>query len=188
MSKPKKVKGQEGDILTRVVSTASIASQGVANGRNIPVVFVEADLEGKIEDIIIAHKLIKNGSCTSQWGVTEDNEYAVLFLDFGAPVEQKVILFFDIVKQGFIVDQILYAKCLYLMTGEKGTRLSQHLDDPRVLIEVLGVGFEDDWDKAYKKRYAEHLRRKHHFSKKESLKIFDEIRNEMQKIQTLRMK
>ena len=187
MSKPKKMKSEENDILTRVVATAAIACEGVANGRNIPVAIVEPDIDGKINDLIITHKSVKNGNCECQWGTTEGYEYAILSLSFSSPIEQKIILFFDVIKYGIIVDQILYAKCLFLMTGNSETKFSEHIGEPRILLEVPCDDFQEDWNKIYRKKYVEHLREEYKMSKKEALAIFDDVNNEMQKIKTLRI-
>ena len=48
-----KWKPDSDDIILPVVASASIASVGVANGRNIAVVFVPSDPEQKIDHIII---------------------------------------------------------------------------------------------------------------------------------------
>lgn len=187
MPKFKKFKNRKDDILTRVVATATIACEGVANGRNIPVTIVESDVDGIINDLIITHKSVKNGNCESQWGVTEGYEYVILSLSFSSPIEQKIILFFDVIKYGIIVNQILYAKCLFLMTGDSKTKFSEHMGDPRILLEVPCDDFQEDWNKIHRKKYTDYLRRKYRISKKEALKIFNDMQNELQVIKTLRI-
>lgn len=59
MLKARRVKSQKGDILTEIVASATIANAGVANGRNIPVIIVESDVDGKIDDLIDIHKAVE---------------------------------------------------------------------------------------------------------------------------------
>jgi hypothetical protein len=188
MFKAKKVKSKKDDIRTEVVASAAIANVGVANGRNIPVVIVEDDLDGKISNLITTHEAVANGSCSSQWGMTEGNEYAILVLSFITPVEQKLILFFDVIKYGIIVNQILYSKCMYLMTGDRETKFSQHLSSPRILLEVPCDDFEKEWKKIYKKEYVKYLQKEYKLSKKVAEKVFDEMHDQMDTVKKLRMK
>lgn len=188
MSKARKVKSQKDDISTEVVASAAIANVGVANGRNIPVVIVESDSDKKIEKLITTHQAVSNGSCTSQWGITVGNEYVILVLTFSTPVEQKLFLFFDVIKYGIIVNQILYSKCMYLMTGNKDTKFSEHLNEPRILLEIPCDDFEGEWKKIYKKEFSKFLQKKHKLAKREADEIFDKIHDKMDTIKTLRMK
>lgn len=188
MSKPKKLKIIKDDALrTQVVATSTIACEGVANGRNIPVAIVEPDNDGIITDLIITHKSVNNGNCESQWGMTKGYEYAILALSFSSPVEQKIILLFDVIKYGSIVNQILYAKCLYLMTGDSETKLLEHISEPRILLELPCDDFQEDWNKIYRKKKTDYLRKKYGISKKEALKFFDNLQNELEIVKTLRM-
>lgn len=184
----KNKKNKTEDIRTEVVASAAIANVGVANGRNIPVVIVEDDVDAKISNLIATHEAVVNGSCSSQWGMTEGNEYAILILSFSTPVEEKVILFFDVIKYGILVNQILYSKCMYLMTGDKETKFSQNLTSPRILLEVPCDDFEKEWKKIYKKEYVKHLKKEYKLPKKVAEEVFDEIHDQMDIIKKLRMK
>jgi hypothetical protein len=64
-----------------------------------------------------------------------------LLLDFTNPVEVSARLDFEIVRQGVLVEQILYTKSLYLQAGKAGDRISMTWAAPRIIIEVLDTGF-----------------------------------------------
>lgn len=86
-----KYKTKDEDVIVKVVSTATIASQGVANGRNVPVVIVEPDTDGYINKMISIHETVNSGFFNSQWAVSRDNSNVMLFLSFSSPIEKKII-------------------------------------------------------------------------------------------------
>ena len=187
MKNPIKVKSNMEDLELNVMASATIASAHIANGRNIPVVFVEADEIGKMENIINVHETIKEGSCESLWGITKDKKNAVLIIDFKEPVEQRVILIFDIIKFGIVVNQILYAQCLLLMIGGENSKISLCLDSKRIFVEVPVDEFKPIWEKIFRKKYAKYLKKKHNLSRKASYEIFDKMIEEFEIVKTIRM-
>ena len=92
------------NIYSEVKACSILTVQGIANGRTIPVIFAENDNENKIETTIKFHQTVKQGVCSTQWGITEDNKYALLFLVFSVPTETKILLFFDVLKFSSIID------------------------------------------------------------------------------------
>lgn len=158
-----------------VVACSALTSVGIANGRTIPVIFVENDDHNRINSSILLHKNVSQGACSTQWGITEDNKYALLFLVFSSTTETNVVVFFDLFKYGHIISHILRMQCMYLMVGNKDTKLSEHLDSPRVLIEVKNEDFLPEWSRIFKKEYTKHLKKKYHISKKEASEIFEKI-------------
>ena len=82
------------NIYSEVKACSILTVQGIANGRTIPVIFAENDNENKIETTIKFHQTVKQGVCSTQWGITEDNKYALLFLVFSVPTETKILLFY----------------------------------------------------------------------------------------------
>ena len=47
---------------------------------------------------------------------------------------------FELEEQGILVDQILWAKGVYLQPGRPGDRLAATSDNPRILVEVPANG------------------------------------------------
>lgn len=170
-----------------VVACSALTVQGVANGRTIPVIFVENDDENKIESAIKLHQNVKQGSCSTQWGITADNKYAILFLNFSLPTETPIALFFDIIKHGYVVTHIIRMQCLYLTIGNKSSKLSENLDSPKVLIEVKNEDFLKEWNEIFKKEYSKYLKKKHNLSKKDAVDIFNKITEEISIIEKLRL-
>lgn len=171
----KKYKSSSDEIRLLVSASSAIASVDVANGRNIPVVFVPSDDNKKIDDIISLHENFEEGNCFTSWGITPDKKYALLCLDFQNPVKQKVILFFDIVRFGIVVEQIMYAQCMFLTIGGEASKLSLCMGQKRILLDVYCDEFKDLWSVIFRKEYAKYLRKKYKISKKEALECFDNM-------------
>lgn len=182
-----KYKSSPDEIRLLVAASSAIASVDVANGRNIPVVFVPSDDNNKINDIISLHENIKEGNCITSWGITPDKKFAVLYLDFQDPVKQKVILFFDIVRFGIVVEQIMYSQCMFLTIGDEASKLSLCMGQKRILIDIYCDEFKDAWSDIFRTEYAKHLREKYNFSKKEALECFDKILKEWDILKKMRM-
>lgn len=192
MKKRVRIKPNSSDLILRVVASSTIACSGIADGRNIPVVFVESDERNKIDSILTMHEIVKEGNCESTWGIADDKKNAILILDFKDPIEQKVILLFDIIKFGIVVSQIIYAQCLCLMVGNESSKLSLCFDDKNIFIEVPIDTFETNsfvtvWNATFRKTYAKHLKKKYNLTMKVALEKFDKMKEEFEIIKTIRM-
>ena len=183
-SKATKINGY---IPSLVVSCSALTSVGIANGRTIPVAFVENDENNRIASTIDLHKQIKHGSCSTQWGITEDKKYVLLFLSFSLPTETSIVLFFDILKYGHVITHVIRMQCLYLMVGNEGSKLSENLDSPRVLIEIKNDDFLQEWNKIFKKEYTKYLKEKYNLSKKAAAEVFEKMTQEISIIEKLRL-
>ena len=178
---------QADDIRLPVVASAAITCVGVANGRTIPVVFVSPDEKNIINNIIDMHETIQEGNCLSTWGLTHDKKYVILSLDFQNPISQKVFVFFEIIKFGIVVEQIMYSQCTFLTVGNENSKLSSSMDQKRILIDLDCDDFKDIWSKTFKEVYSKHLRKKHNMSKKQSFRIFDKMLQEWDIFKKLRL-
>ena len=170
-----------------VVACSTLTSIGIANGKTIPVIFAENDNENKIKSSILLHQNVKHGMCSTQWGITNDNKYALLFLEFSLPTENRIVLLFDIIKHGYIIAHILRMQCMYLMVGTKSSKLSEHLNSPKVLIEVKNEDFLPEWNAIFKKEYTKYLKKNHKLSNKDASEIFERITQEISIIEEVRL-
>lgn len=187
MKKGLKYKPIPNEIRLLVVASSAIISAGVANGRNIPVVFVPSDSDHRIDDIISFHKNIQEGSCSTILGLTSDKKYAILTLDFQDPIKQRVILFFDIIKFGFVVEQIMYSQCLFLTVGDEKSNLALSIDQSRILVDVFCDDFKEVWANTFKEEFTKYLRRKYKLSKQQSFESFDKMLAEWDVVKKFRL-
>jgi hypothetical protein len=146
----------------RIVWDAAISVRGQDGGRLIPLVILDTSDRPDIEEFIRLHQAVANfGDVTIQWGQLKGHKGTVaLYLMFIRPSELTVILEFDVAKQGFLIDQALLGKGLYIQAGREGDRLIKDLQRPKVLIYLGDPEFGKTWDAHYHRHVEKHLRTK----------------------------
>jgi hypothetical protein len=138
------LRGPHEAIPVTIVADAAMATVGVGDGRLVPVLIVATSGRPDIEDFFRAHQYIPTGDHTAQWAHLDGHEGKIsLVLKFVRPSELTIILEFDIVRQGGLVDQIIRARALYLQAGQPGDRLSTTLDQHRVIVEIGDLEFRN---------------------------------------------
>jgi hypothetical protein len=176
------------DCLARVVSDAAIASAGIGDGRVIPVLIVDTSDRPEIDELIRVHEYLAPGDVTFVWGQIRgrSKDRISLILHFTRPIQVIVIIEFNILKQGGLVDQILTAKALYLQPGRDGDRLKTTFDQHRLLIELPETEFSPIWDELFRSKLEADFRRKG-LSRKESKRASDTFLTEWRKFGSLRI-
>jgi len=145
----------------RIINDAAVATVGVGDSRLIPLVIIDSAERPDIEELVRVHEHLPPGDVKVQWGKLKSAPNSIaLLLRFTPPVEALLVLNFDIVKQGGVVDQILSSRALYLQPGREGDRLSNTLDAKRILIEVPETGFSKTWDGILFKHLVKDFRRR----------------------------
>lgn len=132
---------------------AVVATQALAGGRMIPLVILDTTSRPDIDDMVRAHRLIGPGDVESVWSKVSrwDDSRVQLILMISKPSRCVVVLEFDVVKQGGLVDYIVQAQGLYLQPGRPGDRLISTVDTDRILVEVPSKDFRDEWEKMFLK-------------------------------------
>lgn len=145
----------------RIINDAAVATVGVGDGRLIPLLIIDSGERPDIEELVRVHEHLPPGDVKVQWGDLKSGPGAIaLLLRFTRPAEVLLVLNFDIVRQGGVVDQILSSRALYLQPGREGDRLSNTLAAKRILIEVPETGFSKKWDGILFKHLVKDFRRK----------------------------
>jgi hypothetical protein len=143
----------------RIVADAAVSSRGLAGGRLIPLVILDTSDRPDIDEFIRVHQTLGPGDVQTQWGQIPGHEgTTALYLRFVRPSELMIILEFDIVKQGILVEQALFGKGLYIQAGREGDRLRNDPDRPKVLLEIGDTGFGTIWDTIFQKHLAKWYR------------------------------
>ncbi len=113
-------------------------------GRWIPVLILDTSSRPDIETLVRAHGELGPGDAISGWTFKTRLGFGLaapkLVLRFTKPSQCIVMVEFDLEKQGILVDQILWAKGVYLQPGRPGDRLATTFDTPRILVEVTANG------------------------------------------------
>ena len=155
-------------LMVPIVHDGAIAVREIGEGRFIPVLIVDCSEKVELSDLIYAHEEIETGDVTVTWAYPKYGKNKVLLmLDFLRPAVLKVLLEFDIEKQGGIVDGILHANAVYLQSAESGARVIDGLGKGKIFMEVPDTGFLPTWETLYVEMLVK-VFRKSGFSKSEA--------------------
>ncbi len=142
-----------------IVGNAGISTKGVGDGRMLPLLILDATARPDIHELVRVHAVIQSGDVDSAWLKTAgDIPDIFLHLLFRRPVETSVLLKFDIVKEGVLVDQILTTKAFYLQAGRPGDRFLNTQNAGSIIVEVPATDAMQDWDVTLSKVIAKEMR------------------------------
>ncbi len=173
----------------RIVTDAAVMTRGRQGGRLLPVLLLDTSNRPDLAEFIRVHRSFGPGDVKTQWGQVAGHEGTVsLILTFIRPIELFVILEFDIVKQGILVEQTLTCQGLYLTQAEaENDRLMKNPDRPSVIVEVPDTGFRKTWDDLFHKHLAKDFRDKG-LSRSDSRRAARSAIEELRKFGSLRMR
>lgn len=93
-------------------------------------------------------------------------------------VEAVICLEFHIASQGSLVDLILYSRALYIQPGVPGDRLSQTMEEEKIIVEIPQTGFELYWDKMWEKHLIQDFKKRGLSRKEAKLAAKDFMQNQ----------
>lgn len=144
----------------RIVSDGAIATGVIGDGRLIPVLVLDTTKRRDVDELIRVHQHFGPGDVVCMWGsITGSDDRVCLVLNFTRPTVTTIVLEFDVLKQGGVVDQIVTSHAVYLQSSRDGDHVSTALHRPKILVEVPDTGFFPIWDRILKRRVAMNMRR-----------------------------
>lgn len=138
--------------LVPIVSDGMIGHPGIQSGRLVPVLIVDCTRHPALETLIHAHKDTPPGDVVSTWGwklLSKKNVY--LTLRFKQPVETAATIAFQVSSQGILVDSIIVARAVYIQPLSSGSRVSEGLESPKIIVEVPASASFPVWEHVYRK-------------------------------------
>ena len=170
----------------RIISDASIATAYIGEGRNIPLVIIDANERVDIEEYIINHQKYFAGDVDSTWGF-DHNKFIILIIEVKTPTECQIVLEFDVAKQGLLIDMIMHAKALYVQTGKDGDRMINTPESPKVLFEIpADIDVITKWNEIYFYSIVKKLKKKG-LSKKQAIDGAKEMMKQFEIVKDLKM-
>lgn len=171
-----------------IVSDAVIASRDIADGKLIPLIIIDTTNREDIEALIEAHRSLGPGDANSCWSrISKDKNLLSLILEFKKPSKCVLVLEFDIVKQGIIIDQIVTTKGLYIQYGRKGDRYATTVDHTRIFVEIPSPGFKEEWDKMFHKAIQKDGKKNKKLNRNEAKEYANDVIKELRKFGKMRM-
>lgn len=173
----------------RIVADAAISTRGRHGGRLLPVILLDLSERPDIVEFIRVHESLGPGDVSIQWGQVQGHEGTVaLFLTCIRPVEALIVLEFDIVRQGILVEQALIGKGIYLaQADDEHDRLKKNVDRPKVIVEIPDTGFRPTWDDVFYKHLAKDFREKG-LSRSDSRRAARSAIEELRRFSNLKMR
>jgi len=125
----------------------------------------------------------------SQWGQIEAHEGTVaLFLNFIRPIELFMVLEFNIVRQGILVEQALTGQGMYIAKAEDARdRLIKDINRPKVILEIGDTGFRQTWDELFHKHLEKDFRN-HGLSRSDSRRAARSAIQELRRVGSMRLR
>jgi hypothetical protein len=138
--------------LVPIVGDGAIGHPDWADGRLIPVLILDCKDHKALEDLMLAHKDTSPGDVTTVWGwKLLSKKQVFLSFNFHRPVETSVTIAFDVAKQGSIVDWIINVRGVYLQPLSSGKKVSEGLENPKILVEVPPEATFPSWKDIYRR-------------------------------------
>jgi hypothetical protein len=173
----------------RIVADAAVSVSGLHGGRLLPVLLLDTSDRPDIAALIRVHESLGPGDVKVQWGQIEGHEGTVaLFLAFVRPMELFMVLEFDIVRQGILVEQALTGQGMYLTRAEGADDLlTKNIDRTKVIVEIGDTGFRKTWDDLFYKHLAKDFR-KGGLSRSDSRRAARSAIGELRKVGSMRLR
>lgn len=147
------------DRIVRAASSAAIANADTAGGRLIPLIMVDASGHSEVTELIRVHEYTAAGDCFSQWATVLGRPDVVhLLLEFLRPVATTVTIEFELPAFAGAIDNVLRAKSMFLLEGQKSSTYASTESQPRILMELPDTGFEKAWDRLFHKSITNMMR------------------------------
>lgn len=144
-----------------IVSDAAISTRGTVEGKLIPLLIIDTSDRPDIDELVRVHAKQPTGDVSCQWcHLIGGKGKIALYLRFKRPIELGMVLQFDIVRQGIIIDQALTSRAIYIQPGRPGDRFASKLDNPRILLEIPDTGFQPEWERLFFKHITSDIRKK----------------------------
>jgi len=117
------------------------------DGKLIPLVVIDTNERPDIDSLFASYTPETVGDVAIQWGRRDGAPKGTVTLNirFTAPVKQLLMLDFEIVRQGLMVDGILRTRELYLQGVRSGDGDTQ-VRSPRVRVVVPNTKFDGIWE------------------------------------------
>lgn len=153
-------KVEDKEVVT-VVADGMIGHPGIQSGRLVPVLVIDCARHPALEALIHAHKDTPPGDVVCSWGwnrFSKKNVY--LRLSFKQPVETSATIPFQVSRQGVLVESILNAHAVYLQPLTSGSRVSNGIAKPKIIVEVPGSASFPIWQDLYRRELEDQYRSK----------------------------
>jgi len=148
------------DILVPIVGDGAIATHATAEGRTIPVLILDCDRHKEFLNLIYLHENSLPGDVICTWCIKRfDSQTIFLMLEFERPSMVRIMFHFDLARQALLADGIVQSRGVYLQPKESGQRVSEGINQPKILVEVHPETTPPNWDSLLLKAICKCMKR-----------------------------
>ena len=131
-----------------ILSDAGHAYMRPEDGRLVPLVAIDTTDRADLETLFASYAPDTVGDVAIQWGRREGapKGTVTLFIRFEKPVELLLVIDFEVVAQGFLVDGILRTGQLYLQGIRSTARTDAKTRTSKIRVVVPDTKFAPVWN------------------------------------------
>lgn len=147
--------------LVPIVGDGVIGDPTFVDGRLIPVLILDCSQHQLLEDLILAHKDTPPGDVTTVWSRKLFSKKEVfLTFEFHRPVETSATIAFDVSTKGGLVDCIINVRGVYLQPLTSGSKVTEGMGKPKILVEVPPTTTFPGWKEIYLRSVEKYYRKR----------------------------
>ena len=131
-----------------IVSEPGRAYMRPEDGKLVPLAIIDTTDRPDIAALFAAYTPATVGNVAVQWGQRRKapKGSVSLFLKFTAPVEQLLILDFEIIRQSVLVEEVLRTGELYLQRHQRPDEPEAPAKSSKIRVVVPDTGFAPHWE------------------------------------------
>lgn len=143
----------------KIVEDGGMSAMTIGEGRFIPALIIDVEDDIEVLELIQLHESLPPGDVKFQWSLPRtlfSPKSIFLNIEFSKPMQINFGIEFQLSNQNGLVDGIIQSRAFYLMTGKKGDKVSQKIEES-IIIEVPNMDFDKKWaemlNNTLKKKY-----------------------------------
>ena len=170
-----------------IVHEGAAATSGLAEGGLIPTLILDLGDRPDVTELIRLHHHYKSGHALFTWGkYGEVGNHVSLYVEFTRPAKVTFVINFTLQKYDVVVEQILNSGGLFIVSGQRGDRMSSAMDNPKLLLDIPDTGFRPYWNKTCNKFLIKKLK-KDGLSKKEAIAFIEKRRESIAELTNVKV-
>lgn len=169
-----------------IVADGSIGSPLQANGLQVPVLVLDTSQRQDLDDVFHAHSFehLNNGDVRTIWSSQTNGNWVGLEINFERPVETRAIIRFSVPHYSALVHLALSSQAVIIHPGQPGSKFkdvhfpeesdgSQTPKQGGLFLNVPHGGFEQVWEKMYRKQLFKYFKKEMKCSDQKAKELAD---------------
>lgn len=169
----------------KISNVSLISSKGIADGKLLPIIFLDCTERPDIDKVFIDHKNLKefSGDVETCFGFKSrfNKSSILLHIMLKKPIKFTIIIDFILSKDSSALDLLIRHQGCYIQSNSQGNSFVESADSPRILVEIPSDQISEAWEKIYFNSMKKNFLKKG-FNKAKSIELATSLINELRKI------